>query len=139
MMASVVIVIVGKVFFHYTLVHGLITFLQIILLSFIGLIVFMGYGFIVSNVAKNESTIPPLANLFTFPQFLLAGTFFPIDVFPKWLQFICNLLPLTYFNNAMRAIAFEGESLMSTWKDVSVLLIWGVLLYAVAIKVFKWE
>lgn len=139
MIAAVVIISIGVFAFDFTLVHGAITFIELMLLSLLGLIVFMGYGFIVSNVAKNESTIPPFANLFTFPQFLLAGTFFPIDVFPKWLQFFCNLLPLTHFNNAMREISFEGATIFNVWKDVGVLLIWGVLLYAVAIKVFKWE
>jgi ABC-2 type transport system permease protein len=53
------------------------------LLSFIALIVFMGFGFVVSSVAKNESTIPPFANMFTLPQFLLAGTFFPGECFSQ--------------------------------------------------------
>ena len=139
MIASVVIVTIGVLAFHFTLVHGAVTFIELMLLSLLGLIVFMGYGFIVSNVSKNESTIPPFANLFTFPQFLLSGTFFPIDVFPKWLQFFCNLLPLTHFNNAMREISFEGATIFDVWKDVGVLLIWGVILYAIAIRVFKWE
>lgn len=139
MIASVVIISIGVLAFNFTLVNGVTTFLEIMLLSLLGLLVFMGYGFIVSNVAKNESTIPPFANLFTFPQFLLSGTFFPITVFPKWLQFFCNLLPLTHFNNAMREISFEGASLLSVWPDIGVLLIWGVILYAIAIKVFKWE
>ena len=99
----------------------------------------MGFGFVVSSVAKNESTIPPFANMFTLPQFLLAGTFFPISVFPKWLQYFCNILPLTHFNNAMRNISFEGASFISCWRDVGALLIWGIIIYAVAIKVFRWE
>jgi ABC-2 type transport system permease protein len=108
-------------------------------LSFIALVLFMGFGFIVSGVAKNESTIPPLANLFTLPQFLLAGTFFSIDNFPSWMQPFCKILPLTHFNNAMRDIAFEGNSLMDSWGDISVLLIWIVVVYAAAFKIFKWE
>ncbi len=139
MMAAIIIIGVGVICFKFTLIHGIITFLQLMLLSFIGLIVFMGYGFIVSNIAKNESTIPTLANLFTFPQLLLSGTFFPISVFPKWLQFVCGLLPLTHFNNAMRDISFEGSNLLSTWRDIGILLIWGIILYVIAIKVFKWE
>lgn len=139
MITAIIIIGIGTVLFHFTLVHGFITFLEIMVLSFIALIVFMGCGFIVSGVAKNESTIPPFANLFTLPQFLLAGTFFPITVFPKWLQFICNLLPLTHFNNAMRAISFEGASLLDCWKEIGILLIWGLIVYAIAIKVFKWE
>jgi ABC-2 type transport system permease protein len=139
MMASVIIVVIGSLFFHFTLVHGLITFIEIMLLSFIALLVFMGFGFIVSGVAKNENTIPPFANLFTLPQFLLAGTFFSIDNFPKWLQPLCNILPLTHFNNAMRNIAFEGAGLVDSWKEIGILLAWGIVIYAAAIKLFKWE
>ncbi len=139
MMTAIIIIGLGTTAFNFTLVHGFETFLEIMLLSFIALIVFMGFGFVVSSVAKNESTIPPFANMFTLPQFLLAGTFFPINYFPKWLQYFCNILPLTHFNNAMRDISFEGASFFSCWRDVGALLIWGIIIYAVAIKVFKWE
>jgi ABC-2 type transport system permease protein len=83
MMAAIIIIGLGAFAFHFTLIHGFLTFIELMFLSFIGLIVFMGYGFIVSNLAKNESAIPPFANLFTFPQLLLSGTFFPITVFPN--------------------------------------------------------
>ncbi len=136
---AIIIIGLGHFAFHFTLVHGLITFLDIMALSFVALILFMGFGFIVSNFAKNESTIPPFANLFTLPQFLLAGTFFPVESFPKWLQPLCNILPLTHFNNAMRNISFEGAGLLDCWKEFGILGIWIVIVYAVAIKTFKWE
>jgi ABC-2 type transport system permease protein len=136
---AVVIICIGTFLFNYTLVNGFITFLEIMVLSFIALIVFMGFGFIVSGLAKNESTIPPFANMFTLPQFLLAGTFFSIDVFPTWLQPLCRVLPLTHFNDAMRRIAFEGAHLSDCGTQLGVLLLWGIVIYAVAIKVFKWE
>ena len=139
LITAVVIIGIGHFAFNFTLVHGLSTFLNIMVLSFIALILFMGFGFIVSGVAKSESTIPPLANLFTLPQFLLAGTFFSIDNFPSWMQPFCRILPLTHFNNAMRDISFEGNSLMDSWGDISVLLIWIVVVYAAAYKIFKWE
>jgi ABC-2 type transport system permease protein len=139
MMTAVIIIGVGHFLFKFTLVHGLQTFLEIMVLSFLALILFMGFGFIVSSVAKNESTIPPFANLVTLPQFLLAGTFFSIEAFPSWLQPICRVLPLTHFNNAMRNIAFEGASLASCWQEIMILGIWTVIVYAVAFKTFKWE
>lgn len=76
LLTAIIVIGVGHFAFGFTLVHGISTFLTIMLLSFIALILFMGFGFIVSGLAKNESTIPPFANLFTLPQFLLAGTFF---------------------------------------------------------------
>lgn len=139
MMTAVIIITVGHFAFNFTLVHGFQTFMEIMLLSFLSLILFMGFGFIVSSIAKTESTIPPFANLITLPQFLLAGTFFSIDAFPTWLQPICRIMPLTHFNNAMRNIAFEGASLSSCWKEFGVLGIWTVLVYIVAFKTFKWE
>ncbi len=139
MMTAIIIIGVGHFIFKFTLVNGIQTFLSIMLLSFVALILFMGFGFIVSSVAKNESTIPPFANLITLPQFLLAGTFFSIEAFPSWLQPICKILPLTHFNNAMRNIAFEGASLASCGKELGILGIWIVIVYLVAFKTFKWE
>jgi ABC-2 type transport system permease protein len=139
MMTAVIIIGVGHFLFKFTLVNGIQTFLEIMVLSFLALILFMGFGFIVSSVAKNESTIPPFANLITLPQFLLAGTFFSIEAFPSWLQPICRVLPLTHFNNAMRNIAFEGASLASCWPEICILGAWTVVVYAVAFKTFKWE
>ena len=111
MLTAVVIILAGNFFFGFTLIHGFETFIEMLVLSFIGLIVFMGFGFIVSGLAKNDSTIPPFANLITLPQFLIGGTFFPIDVFPKWLQWIAKIMPLTHLNTALREIAFEGKNL----------------------------
>jgi len=139
LITAVVILLIGRFVFGFTLVHGAVTFIELLLLSLVGLIVFMGFGFIVSGMAKNESTIPPFANMFTLPQFLLAGTFFSIDTFPKWLQPICRILPLTHLNDAMRNIAFEGSHLIDCGKQLGILGIWGIVLYAVAIKVFRWE
>ncbi len=139
LMTAVVIIVVGHYLFEFTLVNGFATFVNMLLLSFIGLIVFMGFGFIISSVSKSESSIPPFANIFTLPQFLLGGTFFSTDVFPKWLQSFCEILPLKQLNDALRNVAFEGASLMDCGKQIGILLIWGVLIYVVAIKTFKWE
>ena len=139
LMTAVIIVGIGHYAFKFTLVHGWVTFGSIMALSFIALVLFMGFGFIVSGVAKSESTIPPLANIFTLPQFLLAGTFFSIDNFPIWMQPFCKVLPLTHFNNAMRDIAFEGNSLLDSWRDISILFVWIAVVYAIAFKIFKWE
>ncbi len=139
MISSVVILLMGYFFFKFTLVNGWVTFLELLVLSFAGLIVFMGFGFIVSGLAKNESTIPPIANIITLPQFLLAGTFFPIDTFPAWMQPFCRILPLTYLNDSMRNVAFEGAHLIDCGKQLGALGIWTLVVYVFAIKVFKWE
>jgi ABC-2 type transport system permease protein len=139
MLTAVVILSLGYFVFDFTLINGWVTFLELLFLSLLGLVVFMGFGFIVSGLAKNEAAIPPFSNLITLPQFLLAGTFFPIDNFPKWLQPISNILPLTHLNQAMRDVAFEGAHISDCAPQLGVLLLWGTVVYIIAIKVFKWE
>ena len=139
LLTAVVIILIGHYVFKFTLINGLQTFLEMIVLSFVGLIVFMGFGFIVSSVSKNEGSIPPFANLITMPQFLLGGTFFSTDAFPVWLQKCCEILPLKQLNDAMRNVAFEGAHLYDCGKQLGILALWGILVYAVAVKVFKWE
>jgi ABC-2 type transport system permease protein len=139
LITAIVILLIGHFVFKFTLVHGVETFFELLALSLLGLLVFMGMGFVVSGLAKNESSIPPFAQLITLPQFLLAGTFFSVDVFPSWLQPICRALPLTHLNDAMRKVAFEGAHLNDCWKQIGILGIWGVIAYSIAIKVFKWE
>ena len=139
LMGAVIIIGIGKFFFDYTLIKGFFTFISMLLVCALAIIVFMSFGFMISGIAKSDSTIPPLANIFTLPQFLLADTFFSIDILPKWLQFIAKLMPLTYFNHAMRAIAFDGANLWQVRYDLLILCIWGLVGYGLAAKAFKWE
>lgn len=139
LITAVVIILVGHFLFKFTLVHGVRTLFDMLVLSFLGLVVFMGFGFVVSGVARSDSSIPPFANMITLPQFLLSGTFFSIDVFPAWLQPIARILPLTFLNDALRAVAFEGHSLWDVRYKILALLAWGVVGYLAAVKLFKWE
>ena len=139
MITAMVIIGVGYLLFDFTLINGVRTFFEMLFLSLVGLVIFMGLGFIVSGLAKSDSAIPPFANLITLPQFLLGGTFFSVNAFPKWLQPISNALPLTHLNTAMRSVAFEGQNLWQVKNELGYLLLCGIVVYVVAIKVFRWE
>jgi ABC-2 type transport system permease protein len=139
LLGGLIIILIGHYVFGFTLIKGYVTVLNMLVLAAIGLFLFMGFGFIVSGIAKNESTVAPFANIITLPQFLMAGTFFPISLFPDWLQPISKALPLTYLNESLRLVAFEGAGLDDLGKQIAIMLAWGVAIYAAAVKVFKWE
>ena len=139
LLGAVFIILVGHYMFGFTLINGVVTVLNMLVLAAIGLIIFMGFGFVISGVAKNESAVPPLSNIITLPQFLLSGTFFATTAFPLWLQSISKVLPLTYLNDAMRKVAFEGAGLNEVTHQLLVLGVWFIVIYAVAVKTFKWE
>jgi ABC-2 type transport system permease protein len=139
MMTVVVLILFGYWVYDFTLANGVITFINMMFLCFLALLVFMGFGFFITSIAKNQNVIPIYANLFMFPQYFLSGTFFPKTALPAFLQPIVQVLPLTALNDAMRNVAFEGASLASCWPQILILLVWGVVIYAVTAKVFKWE
>lgn len=136
---AVVLILFGKYFYGFTLSHGWFTFLELIVLSFLGLVVFMGFGFFISSVAKNQNVIPIYANLFMFPQYFLSGTFFPKTSLPAGLQKIIQFLPLTALNDAMRKVSFEGLHIWETGSEVLILVGWGIIMFILAARFFRWD
>lgn len=139
LLSSAIIILAGHFLFGFTLVHGFVTFIQMLIVCILGLVIFLGMGFVVSSIAKNEANIPPFANMITMPQLLLSGVFVGVGNFPAWLQPICKALPLTQVNDMMRSIAFEGNNIFQCYKQLGILALWGMLVYIIAIKVFRWE
>lgn len=135
----IVLILFGKFFYDFTLANGALTFFEMLIASLLGLIVFMGAGFVISSVAKNQNVIPIYSNLFMFPQYFLSGTFFPKGALPKSIQWLVEALPLTALNDALRKISFEGAHLTDCGKQIGILAIWGIVVYSISVKVFKWE
>lgn len=136
---TLVIVFVGIVAYKFALVHGALTLAEMMILSIIGLISFLGFGLFIAGIANDENSAAPLANLLTLPQFLVAGTFFPIDSLPSWIQPVIKLLPLAFFNTAMRKITVEGHFLDKMVWELVGLAVWAVIAYALSAKTFRWE
>ncbi len=135
----IVLILFGHFFLNFTLLNGFDTFLEMVIMSIYMLFILMGVGLIFSSIVKTDTSIPLLINLFGFPQIILSGTFFSIDVFPKWMHPFCEALPLTQFNDAVREISFEGAHLTDCWKQIGIMGIWAVVTYVIAIRVFRWE
>lgn len=139
LMTAVVLIVFGKLLYNFTLAHGFVTFLEMIFLCFLGVVVFMGFGYTISGLAKNQHVIPVYANLFMFPQFFLSGTFFPKNLLPEFLQPVIKALPLTAMNDAMRKISFEGAHIWEVGGEIGILLAWCAVAYTLAVKTIKWE
>ena len=139
LLTVVVLIAFGYFMYSFTLANGIVTFVNMLILSFLGLLVFMGFGFLISGISKNQNVIPIYANLFMFPQYFLSGTFFPKSALPAGIQPFLQFLPLTALNDSLRNVAFEGSSLWSCWPQMLIMLVWGVAVYAVTAKLFKWE
>ena len=63
---------------------------------------FSGLGMIIGRFVKEEETADMAGGAITFPMMFLAGTFFPLEQMPDFLQTVAQVLPLYYVNEAMR-------------------------------------
>lgn len=113
--------------------------LELALFIILGAGVIFGFGLAIGGWAKNENQAAPLSNLISFPMMFLSGTFFPRFLMPEWLQTISSVLPLTPFIDGTRMIMVEGQHLSAILPQVGMLVAWGVVIYLVAFKVFRWE
>lgn len=139
LLQTLLILTLGIVLFKFYLPHGWITFVELIALSTIGLVAFLGFGYFMAGLANDENSAGPLVNLVSLPQFLLSGTFFSTENLPNWLQPIANNLPLSYFNMAIRKITTEGGDISQTVPYLIGLIAWGALMYFLASRTFRWE
>ena len=132
------ILAVGVVFFGFPLAEGAATVIWMLLLSILGLVVFLGFGLFLAGQSNSEEAVGPMTNLFTMPQILLGGTFFSTDVFPAWLRPLADNLPLSYLNTALRQVATEGADLGLVGLPLLGLVAWAVLAYFLAARTFRW-
>ncbi|HEY4694844.1 MAG TPA: ABC transporter permease [Candidatus Nanoarchaeia archaeon] len=136
---AAVILAIGVLAFDFQIVHGWLTLTEVFALTALGLVAFLGFGLIIAGIATDENTVAPLTSLIVLPQFLIGGTFFPIDSLPTWIQPLANVLPLSFFNTAVRKVTIEGVSPDQILPQLVGLAVWGIIAYLVAARTFRWE
>ncbi len=122
--------------FHFKLVGNIF---ELAVMIIFGIFSIFGIGLAVGGWAKNENQAAPLANIITFPMMFLSGTFFPRFAMPEWLQHLTTYLPLTPIIDGIRMVATEGKHLTQIGPQLGLILIWAVIIYAIAFRTFRWE
>jgi len=109
------------------------------LLTLIGALCFLAFGFLIAGVARGEQAALTIGNLFSLPQLFVAGIFFPISQSPSWLQALSAVMPLRYFSDGLRGLMAEGQSLGAVGVDVLVLAGLGIVALVVAGRTFRFD
>jgi ABC-2 type transport system permease protein len=106
-------------------------------LLFLGIFSFIGLGILLTSMASDEETAMILMTVLQFPMMFLTGVFFPIQQMPWFMQDISKILPLTYAVSAMRKVMILNAGLMDVFPEVAILLVFGAIMLAIAIPVFR--
>ena len=92
----------------------LLTLLLLVLVA----LCFVGLGMMISARVSTQADYQQIIQPITLPMMFLSGVFFPVETMPWIFQKLAYLIPLTYANDALRAVMLKGAGLGAIWLDI---------------------
>jgi ABC-2 type transport system permease protein len=109
------------------------------LLILLGAFQFSGIGLLVASRAQTIETVSGLMNAVMLPMWIGSGIFFSTERFPAAVQPLLAVLPLTPLIHALRSVMLEGAGLWSLGPQLALILAWGCVTFALALRWFRWN
>jgi ABC-2 type transport system permease protein len=125
----------GVLIFHMRVLGSL---LSILLIGAIGALSFGGLGLLTASRAQKIESVSGLINLVMMPMWIFSGVFFSYERFPAITLPFIKALPLTALNDALRATILQGEPLAAQAGRILIMVLWGGLSFALAVRWFRW-
>lgn len=97
----------------------------------------IGLGLLVSSVVRTMRQASMALPLVVISMLLISQTFSPIEVMPKFMQYVAYLSPMLYSNIALREIMIKGSSLGAIWLPVLILGIYAFVAILIGVAVSK--
>jgi ABC-2 type transport system permease protein len=132
---TLILFALGAVLFDVGLPHRPASVAVLVVL---GALAFAALGLAGAALVRSDSAAVAVLNGIYLPMTFLAGAYFSTEAFPEFLQRIGDLLPLTYYIDAARAVMLQGEPLWEHMGDLLVVAAWGVAGGLVALRRFSW-
>jgi ABC-2 type transport system permease protein len=111
--------------------------LQLYLLTLFFITASLGVGILISNIAKTQMQAFQMSFFFLLPSIMLSGFMFPREAMPLIIQYLSNLIPLTFYLTIIRGIVLKGIGFSYLVPQVAALLVFSVALLAISIARFK--
>ena len=131
---ALVLIIAAMLLFNVMIKGNLLLLVLVILIA---VLCFVGFGMMFSATAKTQEDYIQIVMPVAMPMMFICGVFFPTETMPLILQKIALFLPLTYANDAFRAVMLKGAGLGSIAFDLIVLLAFALLFFIVGIVRFN--
>ncbi|KAB2594328.1 ABC transporter permease [Streptomyces arboris] len=88
---------------------------------------------------KSEDQFAPLLTSAALPVMLLAGILLPMDLAPKWLDYLSHLNPLRYIVDAIRDLFADQFATRAVLEGTCVAVVLAVVCVALGIRTFSKE
>lgn len=132
---DVLLVIALAVFLFSVPIKG--SFLLLMVLSIIFLWTALGFGLLISTVAKNQLQAMQASVALILPSILLSGFMFPRESMPDVIYFIGNIFPITYFLKILRGIILKGIGVEFLHQEVIWLTVMSAGIFILSVLRFR--
>lgn len=133
---AAVLIILGRVMFGVHFPHQ---WLSLVLALLLGTLAFAALGIALTGVIRSGEGSSAVVNAVYLPASFLSGSFWTPHAYPRFLEVIAEILPLTYFIRLMRDIVLLNHTLWSEWRSAAVVAAWGLGGLVLAVRFFRWE
>ena len=134
LLQGVLILILASFLFGVSIQGSILLVFALLLL---GVFSFVGLGVVLTSFAKDQETAMMIMMTLMFPMMFLSGVFFPVQQMPWYMQDVSKALPLTYAADALRKVMVLGAGIPQISTELTVLIVFGVVMTAIAVPVFK--
>jgi ABC-2 type transport system permease protein len=130
-----IILIVAAIVLFGIIINGSMAVTLLVLA--LGALCFVGFGIMISARVSTQEDYMQMVMPITMPMMFVSGVFYPIETMPWVFQKLAYLLPLTYVNDALRAVMLKGVGIGAIWIDIVVLLGFTALFFALGVTRFN--
>lgn len=113
--------------------------LTYILVFFVTAFACAGIGVLISVISSSTRMTVLWSQLVFLPSMIVGGIMMPTSILPDAFAKISMLLPSTHAMNAFNGLAMGRTGDFNPWGSVIVLLLGGLISFATAFYLFKWE
>ncbi|MCQ4119192.1 ABC transporter permease [Rhodococcus tibetensis] len=99
----------------------------VLLIAVLNAILGVALGLLCSAFARTEFQAVQFMPVVVVPQLFLCGLLVPRDQLPTWLEWISNVLPLSYAVNALQQVAIHPGTTGIMWRDLTVVAAFALL------------
>lgn len=137
--SALAITLVSVVAFDYHMKGNPLFFIGAWLLTLISM---FSIGLMLASLCRTVKAANAVTSLVYFPMLFLSGATIPFELFPRGLQKVASVLPLTQGIKLMKATSMMSE--MGTQAEsvvgiVVLLIVITVVCTIISIKTFRWE
>jgi len=128
------ITILGVLWFHIPFIGSPLVML---LGASLFLLAAIGFGLLLSTLARTQQQAFALNFFLVNPFFILSGFAFPIAAMPQVLQWFTLINPLRYFLVVIRSVFLKGVGITVLWPDLAAMGLLGAGMFTLSVLRFR--